>query len=82
MRVQRQGERDGLAGANEPARRHDALGRELVERAALIILTPSSPGADALEQRPELRRAHLDAAARHGRPAAIDKAASGGAASG
>src|SRR4029079_17590762 len=65
-RVERQPEGDGLADAHEPGGRQDALGRELVERASLIVIAPTAPGADPLEQRCELRGAHLCTVEPHG----------------
>jgi hypothetical protein len=60
-RVPGQPERDRLAGANEPGGCDDAIGRQLVEGAALVLLAPAAPGADGVEERPEVRRAQIDA---------------------
>ena len=41
--VERDAEREHLAGANEPRRAHDVLGLDMIERPDLIILAPAAP---------------------------------------
>mgnify|MGYP005847539631 FL=1 len=49
--------RDVTAAADEPCRSRDLLGRDVVERAALVVGTPAAPVLDALEEPLELGEA-------------------------
>jgi hypothetical protein len=52
--VQRPAERDRDPLAHESGRGREALGREVVERPALVVVAPASPGAQLSKERREL----------------------------
>ena len=53
-RVQRPTERDGDPLTHEPGSRSDALGRDAVQRAALVVLSPFPPGTHSPKESLEL----------------------------
>ena len=61
LRGQRQAQRDADAAAHESRGRGDALGGEVVQRAALIVRSPTPPGAQVAKEGAELGRADGDA---------------------